>query len=76
MKRKKNSFAVPIFSGLPVSTVMYNLVSDFQCCFKGKGVAAMSTLCFKPGALLNEAHEWGNACAGSNHDDWVAGLEG
>lgn len=39
------------------------------------GEAAVFTLLFKPGTLLNEAHEWRNACAGTNHDDWVAGLE-
>lgn len=33
------------------------------------------TLLFKPGALLNEAHEGCDACAGTNHDDRVAGLE-
>lgn len=31
---------------------------------------------FKPGALLNETHEWCDACAGTNHDDRVVGLEG
>lgn len=35
----------------------------------------MSTLLFKPGSLLNETHERCNACARTNHDDRVAGLE-
>lgn len=55
---------------------MHNIVFDFQYCLKGHGTAAVSTLLFKPGALLNEAHEWCDACAGTNHDGRVAGLEG
>lgn len=36
----------------------------------------MSTLLFKPGTLLNKAHERCNASARTNHDDRVASLEG
>lgn len=31
---------------------------------------------FEPAALLDEAHEGGNAGAGPDHDDGVGGLEG
>lgn len=30
----------------------------------------------EPAALLDEAHEGGDAGAGPDHDDWVGGLEG
>lgn len=36
----------------------------------------MLTLLLEPATLLNETHEGGDASAGPDHDDWVAGLEG